>query len=176
MRLATFLSGTIAVALFGGLVLVLQAGPTHAAVNVDALVTYAVTKYTDFQAVAPAPGRFISTGVPTSTRWADTDIGAWTCGFYAGTLWMLHKLTGEQRWRTLAEENQRGLFLAQFDRETHDTGFIIMSSYGHGLELTGNRDFETPIIQAAISLCARYFCKFIFILHSCMLSSEYQES
>ena len=38
----------------------------------------------------------------------------------------------------------------------HDVGFMINCSYGNGLRLTGNKDYEAVLIQTADSLCQRY--------------------
>jgi hypothetical protein len=125
--------------------------------NVEELVTFAELQYTKVSSAIPYTGAFISTGDPLSSTWRTTNQDDWTVGFYSGTLWMLYKHTGNTKWRDLAILNQDGLFGRQFDTSTHDVGFIIMSSYGHGLELTGIQNYKNIIVQAATSLLGRFF-------------------
>jgi len=127
-----------------------------AELNVPELVNYAAQQYTRLAASIPPTGEFISTGNPASPTWTVTDGWPWTVGFYAGSLWMLYKHTGDTKWRDLAEVNQEGFAFRQFDTGTHDLGFVVYVPYGHGLELTGNQDFVTIINNAAKSLATRF--------------------
>lgn len=58
----------------------------------------------------------------------------WTPGFLAGQLWILHSITGEERWRELAIAHTERLAGRRFDRDVHDLGFIFLSSYGRWLD------------------------------------------
>jgi unsaturated chondroitin disaccharide hydrolase len=58
----------------------------------------------------------------------------WTPGFLAGQLWILHRLTGDGRWRERAEAHTARLADRRFDRDVHDLGFIFLSSYGRWVE------------------------------------------
>jgi hypothetical protein len=128
--------------------------------NIDELIRYASNQYTRLAGTVPGTGRFISTGDPTSETWRTTDDRAWTVGFYAGSLWMLYKHTGDTKWRDLALINQDGLTRWQYDTGSHDIGFIIMSSFGLGLDLTGNQSYVGIIDNSAKSLGTRFFGKF----------------
>jgi unsaturated chondroitin disaccharide hydrolase len=64
----------------------------------------------------------------------------WTPGFYAGQMWILHELTGEEFWRERAEAHTRALEPRRFDRDVHDLGFIFLSSYGRWLRLLDEDD------------------------------------
>jgi len=125
--------------------------------DVDELVTFAEKQYTALSDTIPPTGAFISTGDPFSPTWRTTNNGQWTAGFYAGSLWMLYKHTQNTKWRNLAVQNQEGLFKNQFDTSSHDIGFVMMSSYGLGLEFTETKNYENLIIQSANSLIGRFF-------------------
>jgi hypothetical protein len=127
------------------------------ALDVSELINFAEKQYTTLAASIPASGAYISTGDPLSATWRTTNQEPWTAGFYSGSLWMLYKHTGATKWRDLAILNQDGLFGRQFDTGTHDVGFVIMSSYGHGLELTGIQNYGNIVVQAATSLLGRFF-------------------
>ena len=144
---------------FVNIILLAAVISVSAGLNIDELVSYAANQYTRIAETIPPTGQFISTGDPTSDKWRTTDLGAWTAGFYAGSLWMLYKHTGDVKWRNLALANQEGLTEVQYDTSTHDLGFVIMSSFGHGLELTGNQSYVSIINTAAKSLATRFFGK-----------------
>jgi unsaturated chondroitin disaccharide hydrolase len=64
----------------------------------------------------------------------------WTPGFYAGQMWILHRLSGERRWREDAERYSRKLEPRRFDRDVHDLGFIFLSTYRRWHELLPEGD------------------------------------
>ena len=92
----------------------------------------------DWPAHRPAPihtagGRWYR----PSDLWTD-----WTPGFYAGQMWILHKLTQDNFWREHAEEHTRKLAVRRFDRDVHDLGFIFLSSYRRWLDAI---DLDHPL-------------------------------
>ncbi len=84
------------------------------------------------------------------------DIFDWTSGFFAGNLWQMYELTGEEKWKKEAAKWTEALDSIQYFSNHHDVGFMINCSYGNGLRLTGNKDYEKVMIQAAKSLSKRY--------------------
>ncbi len=124
-------------------------------------LSYAIRQYSLLANNLEDDDRFISTGNPNNFEWdKSTDSSSWTVGFYAGTLWKLYKLTNDKYWMEQALHKQETIRHRQFDTSDHDVGFIIMSSFGNGLMLTGDKSFEAVIIQAADSLAIRYNCKY----------------
>lgn len=123
-------------------------------------LSYAIRQYSLLANNLEDDDRFISTGNPTNSEWdKSTDSTSWTVGFYAGSLWKLYKLTKDSYWKEQALRKQETIRHRQFDESNHDVGFIIMSSFGNALTLTGDRSYEAVIIQAANSLATRYNCK-----------------
>lgn len=128
--------------------------------DVHQALSYAIRQYSLLANNLEDDDRFISTGNPSNLEWdKSTDSTSWTVGFYAGSLWKLYKLTNDKYWKEQALLKQETVRHRQFDTSNHDVGFIIMSSFGNGLTLTGDKNFETVIIQAADSLATRYNCK-----------------
>ena len=80
----------------------------------------------------------------------------WTSGFFAGSTWYLYELTGNETWRNFARELTESLDTVQYLTWHHDVGFMIGCSYGNGLRLTDNKNYEKVIIQAAKSLLTRF--------------------
>lgn len=142
--------------LFASYIVFSIAFDAHQALN------YAVRQYSLLARNMEDDDRFISTANPNNFEWdKSTDSMSWTVGFYPGTLWKLYKLTNDDYWKEQALLKQENIRHRQYDQSNHDVGFIIMSSFGNGLMLTGDTSFESVIIQAADSLATRFECKFL---------------
>lgn len=89
-------------------------------------------------------------------RWEQRPYNQWTSGFFAGTLWYMYHLDRDVRWRALAEKWTRGLAPAKDIRTTHDLGFIIFDSFGHGYDLTSDAAYRSVVTDASRSLSTRY--------------------
>lgn len=80
----------------------------------------------------------------------------WTSGFFPGSMWYLYELTGDEKWKKLGVKYTEALDSVKYLTSHHDVGFMIGSSYGNALRLTGNEEYKDVIIQAAKSLSTRY--------------------
>ena len=80
----------------------------------------------------------------------------WTSGFFPGSLWYMYEYTGEAYWREQAERFTELLHREPFNTDTHDVGFMVNDSYGHGYRLTGNPAYREAVVQAARSLATRF--------------------
>lgn len=81
---------------------------------------------------------------------------SWVSGFFPGTLWYLYEYSGEDFWKEQAEHYTSMLEEQQFNRGTHDLGFMIYCSYGNGYRLCDKPEYEQILINSAESLCSRY--------------------
>jgi unsaturated chondroitin disaccharide hydrolase len=79
----------------------------------------------------------------------------WCEGFFPGILWLLFKTTGEQQWRTLAENYSRPLEPRRFDRKVHDLGFLFFSTYLRWYRLTGEPALKQVLVDAGRTLALR---------------------
>jgi hypothetical protein len=99
-------------------------------------------------------------GYPRSTRpdgsWDQQSYRQWTSGFFAGTLWYLYEDSHDSAWRALAEKWTDGLEPAKTMTGTHDLGFMIFDSFGHGYLLTGNPHYRDVVMTASRSLATRF--------------------
>lgn len=91
-----------------------------------------------------------------SGNWVTTDASGWTSGFYPGILWLLYEQTGNKDFLTKAANLQSGLINQQFNKATHDIGFIIFNSFGNGYRTTNKASYKKVINQTAKTLAARY--------------------
>lgn len=83
----------------------------------------------------------------------------WTSGFFPGILWMLYEQTHNPEWQTRAET-----FTALMDREprnrgSHDVGFKVYDSYGHGYRITNKEEYKNAVIEGAATLVTRFNVK-----------------
>ncbi|MEO7456534.1 MAG: alginate lyase family protein [Gemmatimonadaceae bacterium] len=87
-----------------------------------------------------------------------TQVGAsaWTSGFFAGTLWYLFQGDRTLEWRQLAERWQAGLEGNKRLTNTHDLGFMLFDSFGHGYLLTGEPHYRDVVMEASRSLATRF--------------------
>jgi len=79
----------------------------------------------------------------------------WCEGFFPGILWLLHKHTGEARWRQQAERYSRPLEPRRHDRTVHDLGFLFFSTYLRWYRLTGEPALCDMLIDAGRTLALR---------------------
>ena len=71
----------------------------------------------------------------------------WTPGFYAGQMWILHRITGEASWRTAAEVHTVPLKQRRFDRDVHDLGFIFLPTWRRWYDLLEPGDPRREILE-----------------------------
>jgi len=98
----------------------------------------------------------------------------WTSGFYAGSLWYLYDLTGESRWKDRATEYTIKMDSVQYYSGNHDIGFMMEGSYGKAIQFTGNKKYESVIVQSAKSLIKRFEPK-AGIIRSWDVIAHYEE-
>ncbi len=120
---------------------------------IDEQISFAVDQYKAMNAVLPDSltprtyenGEFITAG----TQW-------WCSGFYPGSLWYLYEYTGEDELRKFAHQRTMALEEEKHNKGTHDLGFMLYCSFGNGLRITGNKEYEDILLTGAESLISRY--------------------
>lgn len=80
----------------------------------------------------------------------------WTSGFFPGELWYMYGHTGDEFWRNEAERFTERLESQQYNRGTHDLGFMMFCSFGNGYRLTGNMKYRDILLTSAKSLASRF--------------------
>lgn len=80
----------------------------------------------------------------------------WVSGFFAGTLWYMYELTGEEKWAEHAQKHTEILSDIQFLKWHHDVGFMVYDSYGNGLRLKNIPGYDTVLVNTAKSLSTRF--------------------
>lgn len=80
----------------------------------------------------------------------------WTSGFFAGELWYMYEYTGDPKWEELAVRFTSPLERQKLNKGTHDLGFVIFDSFGHGQRLSERPAYRAINMEAARSLTSRY--------------------
>ena len=80
----------------------------------------------------------------------------WVSGFFPGLLWMLYENSGDEQLRRFAELYTERVEPAKKLTNTHDLGFMLYCSFGHGYRLTGNRHYLDVINEGTQSLLTRW--------------------
>ena len=76
----------------------------------------------------------------------------WVSGFFAGSLWYMYELTGDEYYADKAQKHTEILHDIQYLTSHHDIGFMINNSYGNGLRLKNIPGYDTVLVNAAKSL------------------------
>lgn len=86
----------------------------------------------------------------------------WTSCFWTGMLWLAYEVTGDKKYREVAEVHLKS-FKKRIDEEisidTHDLGFLYSLSCVAAYKLTGNEEAKESALKAADALLKRYFDK-----------------
>lgn len=93
------------------------------------------------------------------------DIGWWTNGFWGGMMWQMYRLTGEEKYRRIAEDNEKKLdaCLMDYGKLDHDNGFRWLPTAVADYRLTKSEASKNRGLLAAGNLAGRYNNKGCFI-------------
>ena len=80
----------------------------------------------------------------------------WTAGFYPGTLLYLYENTKDQTLYNEALKKIKLMDKEQYNRGTHDLGFMMYCSYGTLNRITPNDAYKQILINSAQSLATRF--------------------
>lgn len=124
--------------------------------RIDEIFQIAETKY-----LRAAMELDTAAGLPRNAwddgSWRQVKKTDWTTGFFPGILWQIYRhdpneevLAQAAKWTETLRENQ------YYDRN-HDIGFIMYSSFGNALELTGDTaTYLDPLLTAARTGAGRF--------------------
>lgn len=86
----------------------------------------------------------------------------WTEGFWTGMLWLAYEVTGDEKYKSIAERHVASFKVRIEQRHktnTHDLGFLYSLSCVSAYKLTGNLEAKEAALQAADVLMERYHDK-----------------
>lgn len=82
--------------------------------------------------------------------------GWWCSGFYPGTLLYLFEQSNDSTLLTEAQRIMEVLKLEQYNKYTHDLGFMMFCSYGNAYRLDSLPKYRKILINSAESLSSRF--------------------
>ncbi|WP_299313182.1 glycoside hydrolase family 88 protein [uncultured Aquimarina sp.] len=80
----------------------------------------------------------------------------WTSGFFTGSLWLIYKMTQDERYSDKAKEWTAFIEKEKYNDKTHDMGFKVFCSFGNGYKITNDESYKKIIIESAQTLATRY--------------------
>lgn len=120
----------------------------------DAALDKATAQYEDFRAAYTDPLNIPRSFSNGKTR-QEGPMG-WTAGFVGGSFWYIYEHAKTESWKETAIKWTEALEPQQFNRKTHDIGFIMNSTFGNGLRLSGNEAYSPILLNSAKTLMERY--------------------
>ena len=85
-----------------------------------------------------------------------SNLKAWTSGFFPGTCWYAYMLTKDESLKDIAVKQTEKLICPMEYLTDHDAGFQVMCSLGHAYKNTGEERYHQGIKEAAEFLSGRY--------------------
>jgi hypothetical protein len=80
----------------------------------------------------------------------------WCSGFFGGSLWYLFEATKDDSLKRAAEKWTMAVYKEQYNKGTHDLGFMLYCPFGNGYRLTNNPAYKTIMLNGAQSLSTRF--------------------
>ncbi len=82
--------------------------------------------------------------------------GWWCSGFFGASLWYLYEYTKDESLKSAAEKWTMAVKKEQYNKGTHDLGFMLYCPFGNGYRLTQNEEYKDIMLTGAQSLASRY--------------------
>ncbi|MDF2192302.1 glycoside hydrolase family 88 protein [Paraflavitalea sp. CAU 1676] len=100
--------------------------------------------------------KFPKTYFPTTAKHEYSGSGWWCSGFYPGTLLYTFEQTKDEALYKEAMRILEPLKKEQFNKSTHDLGFMMFCSFGNANRLQPKPEYKEILINSAKSLCTRF--------------------
>ncbi len=136
----------------------LKARPAVLSLQIDSALKRAVVQYKYLGSRAPA-NRFPKTYHAETDELETSNSGWWCSGFYPGTLLLLHQASADPALKKQAELAMKGLEKEQFNKTTHDLGFMMFCSFGNANRIAAQPAYDSILMNSARSLASRYNAK-----------------
>ena len=101
------------------------------------------------------PRRTLTNG-PNIGKWTNSNVNDWIGGFFPGCMWYVYEQTGDTNFKTWARKWTGGIKARTNDTSTDDIGFMINTSFGNGLRITGDTNYLPDVLNGANTLGKRY--------------------
>ena len=102
------------------------------------------------------PDRFPKTYIPATGKFETSNSSWWCSGFYPGTLLYLFEETKEEQLYIEALRIMKPLEKEQFNKSTHDLGFMMFCSFGNANRIAPKPEYKEILLNSARSLSTRF--------------------
>ncbi len=121
----------------------------------DSVFVNAANQYKTMMKLLP-DGRFPRSFVPKDNKFVTSGAEWWCSGFYPGALLYLYEETKDKVLLIEAERILKLLEPEQFDRTTHDLGFMMFCSFGNYDKIKPSNENKKILLNSAKSLTSRF--------------------
>ncbi|KGO94635.1 glycoside hydrolase family 88 protein [Flavobacterium subsaxonicum] len=123
--------------------------------KIEATLQTATEQYKYLGSITPK-SRYPKTYHAQKDSLETSDSGWWCSGFYPGTLLYLDEANKNNVFKKQLEPVLDDLKREQFNKSTHDLGFMMYCSFGNAERLTPKKEYEEVLMNSAKSLITRY--------------------
>lgn len=123
--------------------------------TIDDALQKAVAQYQYLATTLPADS-LPRTYYPLTKKSAFSESGWWTSGFYPGSLLYLYTYSHNPALKTEAEQKEKLLEKEQYNKGTHDLGFMMYCSFGNSEKIQTSEKTEEILMNSAKSLATRF--------------------
>jgi len=102
------------------------------------------------------PGKFPKTYFPKTGQYEFSNSGWWCSGFYPATLLYLYEQTKDKSLYDEAMRIMDTLKKEQFNKNTHDLGFMMYCSFGNANRIAPKPEYKDILLNSAKSLSTRF--------------------
>ncbi|HVU54297.1 MAG TPA: hypothetical protein VHD83_04545 [Puia sp.] len=122
---------------------------------IDGNLRQAANQYKVLMGKVPAD-RLPKTYYAMQDRLETSDPKWWTSGFYPGTLFYLYEFSHDTSLLHEATRRLRLLENEQFNKGTHDLGFMMYCSFGNARRALNTKEYDDILLNSARSLSTRF--------------------
>lgn len=122
---------------------------------IDSALQKAIKQYKYLGTTLP-PDALPKTYYPLTKKSETSKSGWWTSGFYPGSLFYLYEYSKDAALLTEANRVSRIVEKEQFNKGTHDLGFMMYCSFGNANRLHPSKEYDEILLNSAKSLSTRF--------------------
>ncbi len=122
---------------------------------IDSALQKAVAQYKYMGTVLPGD-KFPKTWYPLTKKQETSNSSWWCSGFYPGSLLYLYEYSKDPALLTEANRIDKLLEKEQFNKGTHDLGFMMYCSFGNANRLQPSKEYDEILLNSAKSLSTRF--------------------
>lgn len=123
---------------------------------IDDALSFSVKQYTLMADVMKDKPDLLPRTLDTAGNLVTAKSNWWTSGFFPGSLWYLYEYSKDEKIKGFAAMMTERIGKEKNNTGTHDLGFILYCSFGNGLRLSGDENYNGVLLTGAKSLATRF--------------------